>query len=90
VAASALAYGLPLATLNTKDFKDFKDFKDRLSLIIQAGQLHGVRAMPCTELATKLRVVHELGLRGAGDENRTRTISLGSRAVPPEADLRDR
>jgi hypothetical protein len=84
VAASALAYGLPLATLNTKDFKD------RLSLIIQAGQLHGVRAMPCTELATKLRVVHELGLRGAGDENRTRTISLGSRAVPPEADLRDR
>jgi len=25
VAASALAYGLPLATLNTKDFKDFKD-----------------------------------------------------------------
>ena len=32
--ASALAYGLPLATLNTKDFKDFKD---RLSLIIQAG-----------------------------------------------------
>jgi hypothetical protein len=25
--------------------------------------------------------IHELGLRGAGDENRTRTISLGIRPI---------
>jgi hypothetical protein len=27
--------------------------------------------------------IHELGLRGAGDENRTRTISLGSAVNAP-------
>jgi hypothetical protein len=31
-----LAYGLPLATLNTKDFKDFAEHGG-LNLIIQAG-----------------------------------------------------
>jgi hypothetical protein len=33
--------------------------------------------------------IHELGLRGAGDENRTRTISLGNRQIgaPDHADL---
>ena len=36
IAACALAYGLPLATLNAKDFKDFADHDD-LSLIIQAS-----------------------------------------------------
>ena len=36
IAACALAYGLPLATLNTKDFKDFAEHGG-LSLIIQAG-----------------------------------------------------
>jgi len=36
IAACALTYDLPLATLNTKDFKDFADH-DRLNLIIQAG-----------------------------------------------------
>ena len=37
IAACALTYGLPLATLNAKDFKDFKDFAehDGLNLIIQ-------------------------------------------------------
>jgi predicted nucleic acid-binding protein len=34
-AASALSNGLPLATLNVKDFKDFADH-DGLSLIIPA------------------------------------------------------
>ncbi|MGO9081382.1 MAG: type II toxin-antitoxin system VapC family toxin [Streptosporangiaceae bacterium] len=36
IAACALAYRLPLATLNTKDFKNFADH-DGLSLIISAG-----------------------------------------------------
>ena len=36
IAACALAYGLPLATLNTKDFKDFAEHGG-LNLIIQAG-----------------------------------------------------
>jgi predicted nucleic acid-binding protein len=36
IAACALAYGLPLATLNGKDFKDFAEH-DGLSLIIPAG-----------------------------------------------------
>ena len=37
IAACALTYGLPLATLNAKDFKDFKDFAEHegLSLIIR-------------------------------------------------------
>ena len=34
IAACALAYGLPLATLNTKDFKDFAEHGG-LSLIIR-------------------------------------------------------
>lgn len=36
IAACALAYCLPLATLNTKDFKDFAEHGG-LNLIIQAG-----------------------------------------------------
>jgi predicted nucleic acid-binding protein len=36
IAACALAYGLPLATLNTKDFKDFAEYGG-LNLIIQTG-----------------------------------------------------
>lgn len=36
IAACALAYGLPLATLNTKDFKDFAEHGG-LNLIIQAS-----------------------------------------------------
>ena len=36
IAACALTYGLPLATLNAKDFKDFAEH-DGLNLIIQAG-----------------------------------------------------
>src|ERR1039457_4236383 len=36
IAACALAYGLPLATLHTKDFKDFAA-QGGLNLIIQAG-----------------------------------------------------
>ncbi len=36
IAACALTYNLPLATLNAKDFRDFADH-DRLNLIIQAG-----------------------------------------------------
>jgi predicted nucleic acid-binding protein len=36
IAACALANGLPLATLNTKDFKDFAEHGG-LNLIIQAG-----------------------------------------------------
>ena len=34
IAACALAYGLPLATLNAKDFKNFAGH-DRLNLIMQ-------------------------------------------------------
>jgi predicted nucleic acid-binding protein len=33
IAACALSFGLPLATLNGKDFKDFAEY-DRLKLII--------------------------------------------------------
>ncbi|HEY2129108.1 MAG TPA: type II toxin-antitoxin system VapC family toxin [Streptosporangiaceae bacterium] len=36
IAASALTYGLPLATLNAKDFGDFAEH-DGLNLIIPAG-----------------------------------------------------
>lgn len=36
IAACALAYGLPLATLNAKDFKDFAEHGG-LNLIIQAS-----------------------------------------------------
>jgi predicted nucleic acid-binding protein len=36
IAACALSYGLPLATLNAKDFKDFAEH-DGLSLIIPAS-----------------------------------------------------
>lgn len=36
IAACALSYGLPLATLNGKDFRDFAEH-DGLSLIIPAG-----------------------------------------------------
>lgn len=36
IAACALTYAIPLATLNAKDFKDFANH-DGLNLIIQAG-----------------------------------------------------
>jgi toxin FitB len=36
IAARALAFGLPLATLNTKDFRDFAE-QDGLNLIIQSA-----------------------------------------------------
>jgi predicted nucleic acid-binding protein len=36
IAACALTYGLPLATLNAKDFKDFAEH-DGLNLLIQTG-----------------------------------------------------
>jgi hypothetical protein len=40
IAACALAYGLPLATLNTKDFRDYAKH-DGLNLIIQAARHPG-------------------------------------------------
>jgi len=40
-----------------------------------------VRTVLLRNWAMGSEAVSELGLRGAGDENRTRTISLGSSAV---------
>jgi hypothetical protein len=72
-----VADGLPHVPLNAKDFKDFAEH-DWLNLLIRTGSWHGYGA--CLQGPTwwTQKTSHELGLRGAGDENRTRTISLGS------------
>ena len=73
--------GLSLATLNDKGRQRLRQAResklDHLDVLIARGTSYGFLGRPAWARPNATGPYADLGFRGAGDENRTRTISLG-------------